>query len=398
MSGRGAAGELAEGSWSRGKELPERDVAVADSSERPTSVLVSVGFSEGALIAQALRELGIPVIEGAFDVFTTHPPQGPVGVLVLDVDPPRSLDGLERIRDLYATAEIVCIGDPGRAADLGITISGGRHFERPLDVNDVVRSVLRIAAAGGEGAQDVHFRSPYPRDRDTAPPRGGPGTFAPLADPSAGENLDPTAIFPPFDDLDSSVRLVPPEPSPELTALLRAAEQRFLASGALEAAPARPPENDAVLLPAHLVAVLDDPLDPEDESSAVGPLTRAGTGNPLRLTSAEVGSRPMSAEPARPLPTPGPSAAPQTPVPPQAQATSPYPAPPDSVPHVQALAVASAALPPHGPASSLELLRRHRVVTAPRAARSARRGRSGLCARCGRSVAAGGSARGRRRG
>jgi hypothetical protein len=338
--------------------VPERDVAVAESSERPASVLVSVGFSEGVLIAQTLRDHGVAVIGAPSDVLA-HPPHGPVGVLVLDVDPPRSLDALERLRDLYATAEVVCIGDAGRAADLGIAVDGGRHFERPLDVEQVVLSVLRLATVDGEGIQDVRSRSPYPKEGDTAAPVAGPGTLAPPADPGVAENLDAAGLFPPFDDPENADRRVPPEPSPELAALLRGAEQRLHASGGLETAPVRPAENDSLRLAAYLVAVLDEPLDPEDEPSSSGASTRAGTGNPLRVTSAEAVSRAISPEPARPNPTPDAGGGLRTSAPPAVQATSPLPAPLVSVAQVQPLPalsspVASARLSSSGPSSAGE--------------------------------------------
>ncbi len=273
--------------------MPELDVADAEGVGRADTILVCVPPPDGLVIAAALRERGFVVTEAPLHVLGARALAEAPRVILADVDGPGALDAIERARESSA-AELVCVGDPVRAAELGAHREDGRAFTRPLDVEALVIAVLALAEPALDegvretvppGASSPHLARrtspPLHRSESEPPPSLYPGMTAPL---------DAAVILPSLDEAQGVVGLAPIELSPELLQILDAAEERVRAMGEHHVSSVPSPDAELdLLLPPDLLASLEEPLDPEDDGSASGAST-GGTGYPRAKTRGETPS------------------------------------------------------------------------------------------------------------
>ena len=264
-------------------DLDAPDLDAADAPFRGDAILVADPSPEGAAIADALRMRGFMVIELAPEHLDARAITESPRAVVVDIDHPGAIEAVERLRELSVGSppELFFLGDPVRAAELGATRASGRAHSRPVDVDAVIEAVARIAQLGMEDDAFGTLPPPsFPRQRPTTPPPELPSDSprAPSAVPSSTDPFDVSVML---DEGGNPSRSRSTELSPELAQLLDAAEQRVLASGQPSSFQTPEEELDLLLSP-ELLAVLDEPIDPEDELG--------GTGSDLG-TSAPVGAK-----------------------------------------------------------------------------------------------------------
>jgi hypothetical protein len=270
--------------------VPDRDIADPEETGRGDTILVSLPPPEGSAVASALRERGFIVIEAPLHLLAVRALAETPRVMIVDVDVPGAVEAIDRTREVTA-ADLVCVGDLARAAELGATEAEERAFERPLDVEALVTSLL------GEADQVApRSRATLPpgegRPRETGRPRGRDSDAPHPSDyPSSGsDSLDEGALLPTLDEEEGSAIFAPISISPELSRILENAEQRVSAEGWSNVESAPPPAEEVdLLLPPSLLASLDEPLDPDDDGSASGPST-GGTSALKPRPSGETGA------------------------------------------------------------------------------------------------------------
>ncbi|APR82330.1 Hypothetical protein A7982_07679 [Minicystis rosea] len=307
---------------------------------RVDTILVSVAPPDGPAIAATLRDRGFAVVEVPLSLLGARAIGESPQVMIVDLDPPGALEAVERAREAAPRAELLCVGDPGRAAELGLSRADGRAFERPVDVEALMLAVVALAepavdlwALGAVPSLAPDHLGSIASARETVPPARRSESEAPPASeyPSTSDPLEVAAILPAFDEPEAFGSIAPIEVGPELLQILEAAEQRVSAVGVSPSSiPSPDDEEHDFILPSELLAALDEPLDPDDEASSTGgsgALT-GGTGIPKvrttgertatpvgtatgheRLTSAETGVGRASAVPAVTPPSAPPTAA-----------------------------------------------------------------------------------------
>lgn len=283
-------------------------------------VFVSDASAEAERLMTSLRARGYTVIDVPLSLLVSRAAVQRPALILCDVDAPAALETIHRLRDIPGAGgiDIVFLGQPGRTlddqADAVLRESSG-FFVRPVDVYALLRKVEALIGAPPSsdvdargpvvGPQIIASSQPPPRISSAPPspaPRGQSLESTPPSEPAAQRaSSDPparTSSSPARARLSSSPELeaepslpapVPlgfgveaegaalprqipqSEMSPELEKLLARAEQR------LSAAPAAPsssasgrlsPEDEVeAVLPADVLAALDEPLDIEDDSA-----------------------------------------------------------------------------------------------------------------------------------
>ncbi|MCC6215866.1 MAG: hypothetical protein IT376_13460 [Polyangiaceae bacterium] len=295
-------------------------------------VFVSDESAEARHVSDALRARGYTVMEVALgDVVGRVGVQRPA-LIVCDVDAPRALDTMRRLRDVPGGAgvDVIFLGAPGRTLDEHIDAvlhEASGYFVRPVDPPAVVRkvealiggpsrpssvsapapprpSLLRAtvpplrgrgsrpsAAHESAAPESIRVESPVPSPHELATARPGPGPRSPAA-PSprrpapyaSAPSLTPEVVL--ADDAEPvshSGELAAAALSPDLERMLAAAERRVGVAQASSHPPRgrlSPEEELDAVLPPELLASLDDPLDGDDadedrDASAHG--TRGGS-------------------------------------------------------------------------------------------------------------------------
>jgi CheY-like chemotaxis protein len=263
-------------------DVPELDATNAPS--RGDAILIADASPEGEAIAAALRARGFAVTEVTPELLGARVIAEAPRAIVVDVDMPGTLEAVERLRELSigAQAEIVCLGDPARAAELGATRSSGRAFARPVDVDAVIAAIAAVADPGNDDSFGTIPPPSYALMRHPTSPPMRSSEAPPSEMPSAADPFEMGGILPSLDEAVSAQRILPTQMSPELEQLLEAAEQRVVASSHPSSVPAPGEEHD-IHLPADLLASLDEPLDPDDDLGGTG--SGSGTGGKRPTTA-----------------------------------------------------------------------------------------------------------------
>jgi hypothetical protein len=268
-------------------DLDAPDLDAANAPFRGDAILIADPSAEGAAIADALRMRGFIVIELAPEHLDARAIAESPRAVVVDIDHLGAIEAVERLRDLSVgmPPEVFFLGDLARAAEMGATRASGRAHARPVDVDAVVEAIARIAQIGMEGDGFGTIPPPsFARSRATTPPPDHPSEAPgpPSEMPSAADPFDVGAML---DDGGSLARMGSIELSPELSQLLDAAEQRVIATGHPSSVPSPEVELDIRLSP-ELLAVLDEPIDPDDDLG--------GTGSDLGTAAPPGGKRPTT--------------------------------------------------------------------------------------------------------
>jgi hypothetical protein len=275
------------------------------------TIFVTDPTVEAARIEWDLRARGYDVIDVPLAMLVGRVAVQRPTLILLDVDAAGALEVAARVRQLPDAAEIGIIYAGGAALPGGDEGAVAR-FERPIDVDALLRKIEALAPSDrGEesrppGSSPSSSRPPPPSLRAPVssasvataiglPPGSSMG--APTSSPAYGER-GVRASEPPLSLRDepaslserkatSSMRTPEQRLSPDLERLLREAEQRVLGgplsrspdSGLAEDEVLSPDDEVEAVLPAEILASLDEPID-IDVDDDEGGSSETGGGTP----------------------------------------------------------------------------------------------------------------------
>jgi hypothetical protein len=286
--------------------------AADDGSEQRAgaTIFVTDPTVEAARIEWDLRARGYDVIDVPLAMLVGRVAVQRPKLILLDVDAAGALEVAARVRQLPDAAEIGIIYAGG--AGLGGAEGAIACFERPIDVDALLRRIEGLAPSGrvaeerAPGSGPTSSRPPPPSLRaplssaSLATAIGLPPGSTMGAPSSSAEHVERgvRASEPPL-----SLRDEPPSPSerkasssmrtpeqrlsPDLERLLREAEQRVLGgplsrspdSGLAEDEVLSPDDEVEAVLPAEILASLDEPID-IDVDDDEGGSSETGGGTP----------------------------------------------------------------------------------------------------------------------
>jgi hypothetical protein len=267
-----------------------------DEPQRGDVVLLADSSVEGEDIATSLRTRGFVVFDVPIGLLEARVASEKPRVVVLDVDQPGALDRARRLKEgAYADVEVLCVGDPLRAAELSDVSLFDNVFERPVDVPRLVERVMSLATPSGPGfANRGTTPPPMYAQRPSAPP--APDSVPPISEiPRGGGALEASGLLDDSAEPAAALGLVAGTVrlSPELEQRIAAAEERVRET--IDGTASAPEEEaDAPVDPA-LLALLDEPIDALDEAIGTGSSfdlggssggSSSGTGSGSALTPA----------------------------------------------------------------------------------------------------------------
>jgi hypothetical protein len=265
-------------------------------------VFVSDPTAEAERVAQALRVGGYAVVDVPLSMLVARVAVQCPHVILIDADSDGALDAVSRMRELPDADDIhvVFIARPGGAVsspEEALAHEGSGLFVRPVDVGSLVRKVEALAGGPRSPSSIPSYASDSPARRaSTRDPDGSPSLppasmralpttpSTPIPPPTVGRpSRSPSE--PPVSPGTASLRrlsgLAPPV-SAELQQLLADAELRVQVRAETESMLPSPEDEIEAVLPAELLASLDEPMETDDdEDEMVGPPARATQGPQL---------------------------------------------------------------------------------------------------------------------
>jgi hypothetical protein len=267
--------------------------AAGDEPASRATVFMSDPSAEAEDVARLLRGAGYAVMDVPMSMLVARVAVQKPEVIVIDADVTGAADAVSAIRamDGGGAIDLLLLGQgtpEGGPANKALSLPIGGFFRRPVDPSEIVGKIG--ALTGGSRVRPSRpptTDSGAPALPSVAPPAAPPSISAPAsvaapssrapASPSGGPRRAPERSSP-----------IPPAPlsarpaisiagtlSAELEALLVDAELRIGAQPAYEALPPTPEEELENVLPAELLASLDEPIEEdEDDSGADGGLSR----------------------------------------------------------------------------------------------------------------------------
>jgi hypothetical protein len=254
------------------------------------TVFVSDPTAEAERVAQAMRAAGYAVVDVPLSMLVARVAVQHPQVILVDADGEGALDVTARMRELPDAEDIhvLLLAQPGGAVtseEEALAYEASGLFVRPVDVPELVRKVGALAGHAPE-PQEQQGAARRPSRPPSSPP---PSMRAPLSRPAGpGEaGQDAPRSFRPS----RRAPAIAPPISPELRERLDEAERRVQVSEPPEVP--SPEDEIEAILPAELLAALDEPLDEEDEDevaptrhqppSAAAPADRSPTEAPHQL-------------------------------------------------------------------------------------------------------------------
>jgi hypothetical protein len=274
----------------------------------PVTVFVSDPSAEAERIAQALRGAGYVVVDVPLSMLVARVAVQRPKLILVDADADGAIDAVARVRELSETEaiDVVFLGRPGgtlRGVDDAIANEASGFFARPVDVPALLRKVDSLT--GGPNRQPPRPTTPPPSYPSSRPPPSGhpslppPSMRSPELKTAARGTPPPRASILP--SLGTSIELSPPlrkgtsvqaPLSGELEALLMDAEQRIGGQIANESMLPTPEEEIEAVLPADVLASLDEPIedDEDDLLPAEPPVPSHHKGNTTGAGKATTGA------------------------------------------------------------------------------------------------------------
>jgi hypothetical protein len=269
-----------------------------------TTVFVSDPTAEAERVAHALRVGGYSVVDVPLSMLVARVAVQCPHVILIDADSDGALDAVSRMRELPDADDIhvVFIARPGGAVsspEEALAHEGSGLFVRPVDVPALVRKVEALAGGPRSPASipsygpDSPSRRAFMREGQDGSPslppasmRSIPATPAtPVPPPTIARPMSARSPSePPASPGMASVRRVvglAPPVSSELQQLLADAELRVQVRAETESMLPSPEDEIEAVLPAELLAALDEPMeadDDDDEVAAPPPRTTHGPG------------------------------------------------------------------------------------------------------------------------
>ena len=254
----------------------------------PVTVFVSDPSAEAERVAQGLRAAGYAVVNVPLSMLVARVAVQRPKLILVDADADGAMEAVARVRELSETdaIDVVFLGKAGEAMsgiDDALANEGSGFFARPVNVAGLLRKVE--ALTGGPNRPVPRPTTPPPSFPSSRPPPSGhpslppPSMRSPDLRPSARATPPPARGGVPL--LGSAMELSPPSIrkstsvqaplSGELEALLVEAEQRIGGQIAHESMLPSPEEEIEAVLPADVLASLDEPIDDDDEEDVVAP-------------------------------------------------------------------------------------------------------------------------------
>ena len=298
---------------------PPEIVPSAASSDGPATIFVSDASAEADRLSTALRSRGYAVVDVPLSLLLARVAVQRAALILLDIDAEGALDVIERLRDLLGTAtpDLFLLGDPNKALPdprAAQKREDKNFFARPVDVLSLTARVE--AVVGSQLSLTQSFRAPLPSTPSSAPsseprpvsskppfertqvqPPSRPsllpdraGSVQPVVPvmstfpESWSDRAPPQSQGPIAHSLESGPWKVPlglariptASLSPEIEALLQGAEARISQDPAPSSQPPTPDEEVEAVLPAEVLAALDEPIDGDEEDGDSG----SGSGSP----------------------------------------------------------------------------------------------------------------------
>ncbi len=298
-----------------------------DESTRgaPVTVFVSDPSAEAERIAQSLRGAGYVVVDVPLSMLIARVAVQRPRVILVDADAEGAIDAVARVHEVADADEIDVLfvgkrneGDVLSANDEALAREGSGFFARPVDVAALLRKIELLT--GGPPRPGARPSSIPPSRPSSRAPASGPLTSLPPASmrapeirPMARNTPAPRGSVPSLGAAlgaslgSSSMELAPPSIrkstsvqaplSGELEALLVEAEQRIGGQFSQDSMLPSPEEEIEAVLPADVLASLDEPMD-DDEDDAIPDANLAaihrgnttGAGQARVTTGADTGS------------------------------------------------------------------------------------------------------------
>jgi hypothetical protein len=268
------------------------------SGARTPTIYVTDAAAESARIADTLRRTGYLVVDVPLSMLVSRAQAQRPNVVLVDIDAANALDEVHRLRRVPGGGAIDFVyfgsgGGPIRSTEDAMSNEGSAFFPRPVDIPALVRRLE--ALTGGPIPHDVRPSTPpplLPSSRGSAPPAlssspslPGPGLRAPgpplpMSTPSLADLVDPPRSLATFGTVSS-----------ELQQLLAEAEMRAEGMAQPELPIPSPEEEIEAVLPADVLASLDEPIegdedDDHDMRMGTAPGDREGTGAHAKGTTA----------------------------------------------------------------------------------------------------------------
>jgi len=318
-----------------------------DESTRgaPVTVFVSDPSAEAERIAQALRSAGYVVVDVPLSMLIARVAVQRPRVILVDADAEGAIDAVARVHEVSDADEIDVLfvgkrNEPGEslsANDEALAREGSGFFARPVDVAALLRKIELLTGGPSRPPQSRPSSIPPPRPSSRAPV-SGPGASLPPASmrapeirPMARNTPVPRGSVPSLGASlgSSSMELAPPSIrkssnvqaplSGELEALLVEAEQRIGGQFSQDSMLPSPEEEIEAVLPADILASLDEPIDDDEDDAipdanlaAIHRGTTTGAGQGRVTTGADTGAGIPRAGSSRPSASDQPSVAPKT--------------------------------------------------------------------------------------
>jgi len=295
------------------------------------TVFVSDPTAEAERVSQALRGAGYTVVDVPLSMLVARVAVQRPRLILVDADSEGALDVVSRMRELPDAEgiDVLFLARPGGAVaspEEAMAHEGSGLFVRPVEVAALVRKVE--ALTGGAGLPDeapVGSSIPPPPSMPGPPKRRSvPPSLPPVSMrmPSGAASAGPQSGLPPSHPHSARPSRMPSEPpsaggassrrlvgiaqpvSPELQQLLASAEQRAQSEGDPDSVAPSPEDEIEAVLPAELLAALDEPMEEEDDDDELAPARsmrssssreRTGDGGGARTTGAGgTGSTPIT--------------------------------------------------------------------------------------------------------
>lgn len=307
-----------------------RDPGAGEHGNAPEGdplIFVSDASAEAERITAALRARGYRVADVPLGLLVNRVAVQQPALIVCDVDAPDALEVIARLREGPSGAGIAVlfIGAPERTLDEKaeqVHSDGSDTFYRPVDVDAVLRKI-EVLVGPPRVRDDIRSSSPAHRSpvlvastrkpyryegvaRGQAPSQPAPSsTAAPESERSAPSGAHPLEVSHPPSlqgvlDGPAPKRVIPQSAlSPELQKLLLDAEHRLVGTPGLSLPPpARmaPEEEVEAVLPAEVLAALDEPLDLQDDDDFGSQVGGTRSGNERRGSDVPTASAAGSAD------------------------------------------------------------------------------------------------------
>ncbi len=295
-------------------EIGKRDDEVGQGAA-PVTVFVSDPSAEAERLAQALRAAGYAVVDVPLSMLVARVAVQPPKLILVDADADGAVEALARIHEVSeaGSIDVVLLGKRGDAMG-EMDDEGGGFFARPVDVGALLGKV--DALTGGSNRAMPHPTTPPPSFPSSRPPPSSGPPSLPSPSMRSPELRPISRPAPPRPGLPAhggaaerspqSIRKATSVQAPlslELEALLIEAEQRIGGQITHESTLPSPEEEIEAVLPADVLASLDEPVDDEDDDAIPNdPGMAHGRGNTTGAGKATTGgANATGAEPLSPV-------------------------------------------------------------------------------------------------